>query len=172
MSEIKLPVTVEGHAFCTDAEDNILSVRDVAAALNAAPKRAFAELTADAVGAILSEAADKYRHPVWSKMDEIQASIDERHAFILARLQAFAAPVAPEGYVLVHKELIQFDITGYPAMEAKARELSARSCDRAKRGVGVDPVILLEEAEELLKAGLAEMPLPAAPGTQGGREDV
>lgn len=75
MSGIKLPVTVEmGCIF--DANGFEVDPEEIAAALNAAPKQAFENLTIRELYEMIDECGDS------------------EEAF-LARLQAFAAPIAP-----------------------------------------------------------------------------
>jgi hypothetical protein len=109
MSEIKLPVTVEedanlfrenarsmwilreadGREIIRSAQQNVL--QRIAAALNAAPKRAFAELTADGVGLILQNVLLEIGEPPEGLFDRTDWLM--RHdATVLAHLQAFAAP--------------------------------------------------------------------------------
>jgi hypothetical protein len=78
MSAIKLPVRVEERSIY-GADDAVLDVSDLVAALNAAPKRAFEDLTA---------------RELCTMMEGAEVSEEE----LLSRLQAFAAPVVPEGW--------------------------------------------------------------------------
>jgi hypothetical protein len=102
MSGIKLPVrlaeTVSGDtdSFLLDASNNYVIYEEIAAALNAAPKRAFAELTADGVGLILQNVLIEIGDPPDNGVER-QEWLKLHDATVLAHLQAFAAPVAQGG---------------------------------------------------------------------------
>jgi hypothetical protein len=168
MSEIKLPVTVEGHAFCTDAEDKILSVREVVAALNAAPKRAFAELTAKDFALLLmdAKAAAAREHLAVSEVPIETAKFFIRVAeFMLPHLQAFAAPVAPanaQGWIVANGDQTRFRCWGDSGPEWTEDRIAALHFSRKQ-----DAEAFCRDDED---AGYI-LPV-AAPGTQGGREDV
>jgi hypothetical protein len=59
-----------------------------------APKLAFETLTARAIGEILRDACVEHPTPVFGDLNDIQDAVFQRHVYVLARLQDFAAPVA------------------------------------------------------------------------------
>lgn len=138
---IKLPVRLceafgpSENSFLLDADDKYVGYDAIAAALNAAPTRAFGELTAEALETIFDEADEDVKRRL-DKSSGAREWRDAIYAALFDRLQAFAAPVIPEGWRLVPVELLRFRQPGY----------------------GVDPVITMSEAEGLLAAGLADAP--------------
>lgn len=116
MSEIKAPVTVEHHHDCfseaLDGDGCLLFraetavAKDIAAALNAAPDRAFEKLTAEEFGKIMRESgrdviAAHGRRPTTGDASSWDMRANE---FLLSRLQGLAAPIIPEGWTLVPVE--------------------------------------------------------------------
>jgi hypothetical protein len=110
MSEINFPISVQHKAISGGKSITLFQDKDGnridltgeqivtllnAAALNAAPKRAFAELTAKTYGELVSDALLEVKADPGSFVvgdAEYSALVD---AAVLRRLQAFAAPVAP-----------------------------------------------------------------------------
>jgi hypothetical protein len=102
MSEIKLPVrecVMDAEGAFADATGRRVESCEIVAALNAAPKRAFAELTAKTYGELASDALLEVKADPGSFVvgdAEYSALVD---AAVLRRLQAFAAPVASQASV-------------------------------------------------------------------------
>jgi hypothetical protein len=187
MSGIKLPVTVEedadlfrenvrsmwilreddGREIIRSSQQNAL--QRIAAALNAAPKRAFAELTEKTYAALVNKATREVRADHDYLAGDADLSV-EIAAAVVSLLQAFAAPVAPawlgiteqavrgKGFLLLH-----------PIERLKAQAPIVAEFERALSG----------EAQWIEEGGTTYsfdcfthwQPLPAAPETQGGRED-
>lgn len=180
MSEIKLPVTVykvDQEAWnceflrIIDAEGRDLTKDQVAAALNAAPKRAFEELTADGVGLILQNVLIEIGEPP-DNGAERQEWLKRHDATVLAHLQAFAAPVAP-AWQPIAEEAVKGK--GYLLLRPIA-DLKAQAPVVAKFGYSA----IEGDPEWQQDGGISYafhcfdgwQPLPAAPEAQGGAEDA
>lgn len=174
MSEIKTPVTVgvvdDGayelyHLY--DADGYEISLDQIAAALNAAPKRAFEELTAEALETIFDEADEDVKR----RLDKSSGAREWRvaiYAALLSRLQAFAAPVAP-AWQPITVEAVKGK--GYLLLRPIA-DLKAQAPVVAKFGYSA----IEGDPEWQQDGGISYafhcfdgwMPLPAAPEAQGG----
>lgn len=160
---IKLPVTVEGDAFFYDADDKIVSAHDLAAALNAAPTRAFDGLTAKALETIFDEADEDVKRRL-DKSSGAREWHDAIYDAILSRLQAFAAPQAPQWQPI---ETAPRDGTIILLYSREAEVCFGRwhknpAIEWLASSNGFDSVAFPKDAFTHW------MPLPAAPEAQGG----
>lgn len=169
MSEIKLPVRVEedenlfrenarsmwilceddGREIIRSAQQNAL--QRIAAALNAAPKRAFAELTVRELCAMMEG-------------DEVS---EEQ---LLFRLQSFAAPIAPAWREIENLPLPR----EFVYLQPKDRRILPviAALREQEYQVAVEPTFECRDGHIYnLDYFTHWQPLPAAPETQGGRED-
>ena len=194
MSGIKLPVTAKG-VFVFDADGQGVAgcgpyAKEIAAALNAAPKRAFERLNPAMLRMLIREASQG--------VDAGSLAADQERAFnLVSLLQAFAAPVAPAWQPIETAPKGKTVLVFYRNSLGKGRIVKATFIERfAQESDGEEhgneeydeardrytwPEGWYEQIDnwEYAAAMFAGdhkpthwMPLPAAPETQGGAEDA
>lgn len=87
------PLAVTHDDYIVDATGGIIPLEEIAAALNAAPKRAFETLTVAALSQMLDSIVEEFGEwPSEGSTDDQIAWRAKADAAFLSRLQAFAAP--------------------------------------------------------------------------------
>lgn len=169
MNAIKLPVRMVeigcGEAFVTDdaGVTHNLSDRELAAALNAAPTRAFGELTPKMIGLMVNdvvrEVGERHENATVQEYSDWQKRCDEA---MLSRLQAFAASLRSEERAEARRAALE-----EAAQLAEACD-SPFSCPTDEQHEAVD--LMARRIAGTIRDRI-DQPVPAAVGSYLGSDD-